>query len=342
LQIKIFVNDSNKNSGKLYLAGFKRRPMKEKGVILFIAVLTILSSCSNDDEVSVVSAPPRSMAEVEAENDATIIEYLQTHYYNYEEFENPDPDFNYKIVLDTIAGLTEDKIPLIDQVSSMIITVSSETFFLDEDETVDNTLYYLAARPGTGGSPTVADSTLVTFEGQLLSGEVFDGNTTYTWQYMPFFLRGYAAGISNFNVGGEIISNPDGTTEITGSGIGLMFLPSGLAYFNNPPQGSGIDPYEVLVFQVNTGLYIENTDFDNDGVPSIIEDLNSNGNLSDDNTDESQELASGLGFVPNHLDVDDDQDGTLTRDEIVIDNQGNIFFPDADGDGIPDYLDADS
>lgn len=316
--------------------------MKEKGVILFIAVLTILSSCNNDDEVSVVSAPPRSMAEVEAENDATIREYLQTHYYNYEEFENPDPDFNYKIVLDTIAGLTEDKIPLIDQVSSMTISVSSESFFLDVDETVDHTLYYVAARPGTAGSPTVADSTLVKFEGQLLSGEIFDGNSTYTWQYLPFFLRGYAAGISNFNVGEEIISNPDGTSEIVGSGIGLMFLPSGLAYFNNPPLGSGIGAYEVLVFQVNTGLYVENTDYDNDGVPSMIEDLNSNGNLSDDNTDESQELSSGLGFVPNHLDVDDDQDGTLTRDEIVIDNQGNISFPDADGDGIPDYLDADS
>ncbi len=143
--------------------------MKEKGVILFIAVLTILSSCNNDDEVNAVAAPPRSMAEVEAENDATIIEYLQTHYYNYEEFENPAPDFNYEIVLDTIAGLTEDKIPLIDQVSSMTIPVSSETFFLDEDETVDNTLYYVAARVGTGGSPTVSDSTLVKFQGQSLN-----------------------------------------------------------------------------------------------------------------------------------------------------------------------------
>ncbi len=73
-----------------------------------------------------------------------------------------------------------------------------------------------------------------------------------------------------------------------------------------------------------------------------MEDLNNNGNLSDDNTDESVELSSGFGFLPNHLDVDDDQDGTLTRDEIVIDNEGNISFPDSDGDGTPDYLDADS
>ena len=62
--------------------------MKEKGVILFIAVFVIISSCNNDDSTNVEVIPPRPLAEVEAENDATIIEYLKTHYYNYEEFEN--------------------------------------------------------------------------------------------------------------------------------------------------------------------------------------------------------------------------------------------------------------
>lgn len=326
----------------MYLAGFKRGSMKEKGVLLFIAVLSILSACNKDDSQDIVIVPPRALAEVEAENDATIQEYLQTHYYNYEEFENPPADFNYKIVLDTITSETKDKIRLIDQVSTMTIPVSSETFNLDDDVIINHKLYYLAAREGIGESPTVGDSTLIAYEGQLLTGDVFDGNSTYTWQYLPFFLRGYAAGVSNFNVGGDVISNPDGTVEIVGSGIGIMFLPSGLAYYNNPPLGSGISNYDPLVFQVNTGLFIKNTDYDNDGIPSIMEDLNNDGNLSNDNTDESAELASGFGFVANHLDRDDDQDGTLTRDEIVIDSEGNISFPDSDGDGTPDYLDADS
>lgn len=316
--------------------------MKEKGVLLFIAVLVIISSCSDDDSTDVQIVPPRPLAEVEAENDADIREYLQTHYYNYEEFESPPADFNYKIVLDTITGPTKDKIPLIDQVSTMVIPVSSETFNLDEDVTVDHTLYYLAAREGIGASPTVGDSTFVAYEGQLLSGDVFDSNITYTWQYLPFFLRGYAAGVSNFNVGGEVISNPDGTIDITESGIGVMFIPSGLAYYDNPPLSSGIQNYDILVFQVDTGLFIESTDYDNDGIPSIMEDLNNNGNLSDDNSDESVELSSGFGFIPDHLDIDDDQDGILTRDEIVIDNEGNISFPDSDGDGTPDYRDPDS
>ena len=316
--------------------------MKEKGVLLFIALLAILSSCSSDDSSDVIVVPPRPLAEVEAENDADIREYLQTHYYNYEEFESPPADFNFKIVLDTITGDTKDKIPLIDQVSTMTIAVSSETFNLDEDVTVDHTLYYLAAREGIGESPTVGDSTFVAYEGQLLSGEIFDSNITYTWQYLPFFLRGYAAGVSQFKVGGEVISNIDGTVDITGSGIGLMLIPSGLAYFDNPPLGSGIFNYDILVFQVDTGLFIESTDYDNDGIPSFMEDLNNNGNLSDDNTDESVELSSGFGFIPDHLDIDDDQDGILTRDEIIIDNAGNISFPDSDGDGTPDYRDPDS
>ena len=316
--------------------------MKEKGVLLFIALLAIISSCSSDDSSDVIVVPPRPLAEVEAENDADIREYLQTHYYNYEEFESPPADFNFKIVLDTITGDTKDKIPLIDQVSTMTIAVSSETFNLDEDVTVDHTLYYLAAREGIGESPTVGDSTLVAYEGQLLSGEIFDSNITYTWQYLPFFLRGYAAGVSQFKVGGEVISNIDGTVDITGSGIGLMLIPSGLAYFDNPPLGSGIFNYDILVFQVDTGLFIESTDYDNDGIPSFMEDLNNNGNLSDDNSDESVELSSGFGFIPDHLDIDDDQDGILTRDEIVIDNAGNISFPDSDGDGTPDYRDPDS
>jgi len=115
-----------------------------------------------------------------------------------------------------------------------------------------------------------------------------------------------------------------------------------LAYFDNPPLGSGIFNYDILVFQVDTGLFIESTDYDNDGIPSFMEDLNNNGNLSDDNSDESVELSSGFGFIPDHLDIDDDQDGILTRDEIVIDNAGNISFPDSDGDGTPDYRDPDS
>ena len=44
--------------------------------------------------------------------------------------------------------------------------------------------------------------------------------------------------------------------------------------------------------------------------------------------------------VPNFVDVDDDGDGILTKDEDT-NNDGDLTNDDSDGDGIPDYLDTD-
>ncbi|MGC1514515.1 MAG: hypothetical protein WA810_02980, partial [Maribacter sp.] len=69
-------------------------------------------------------------------------------------------------------------------------------------------------------------------------------------------------------------------------------------------------------------------------VPSILEDLNGDGNLFNDNTD-------GVDG-PNYLDADDDNDFIPTIDEINRDAEGNfVSFRDTDGDGIPDHLDND-
>ncbi len=59
---------------------------------------------------------------------------------------------------------------------------------------------------------------------------------------------------------------------------------------------------------------------DNDGVEELNHDLN-----SDDDD------------IPNYIDIDDDNDGILTADEINDDGSIN----DTDGDQIPNYLDAD-
>lgn len=80
---------------------------------------------------------------------------------------------------------------------------------------------------------------------------------------------------------------------------------------------------------------------DNDDVPAEREDLNGNGDLSDDDSD-------GDG-IPNFLDTDDDNDNVLTRDEEleadaedenVIDIDG-VLYVDTDNDGIPNFLDND-
>ncbi|MCX2720086.1 FKBP-type peptidyl-prolyl cis-trans isomerase [Lentiprolixibacter aurantiacus] len=307
-----------------------------------VALVAVLFSCNNDDDGNFSVAPPRLLSEVATEDAAALQEYLSTHFYNYEDFENPPADFDYRIVLDTIAGENTDKIALIDrpELKSVTVTIESEDFGLDAGETVDHTMYYLSAREGVGGTPTRADSTFLKYEGSLLNGSVFDATSTHVWQYLPFTLRGYREGVSKFKTGDDIIVNPDGTTAISNAGVGVMFIPSGLGYFNTIING--IPSYSPLIFKIEVGLYVENTDYDNDGIPSILEDLDGDGDVTNDNTDVEQERNFRLLELANHVDSDDDQDGTPTRDEIIIDEFGNLTFPDGDGDGIPDYLDRDN
>ncbi len=307
-------------------------------VVLFV-FLCVLWSCNDDDDVTAPAPdPPRALSEVLAEDEVKIQEYLKSHYYNYAEFQNPPEDFDYKIKLQVIPEGNMDTIALIDQVQSKTTNVSSG---IEGGEVeVPHTYYYLVAREGAGEFPTIADSTFVTYVGTLLDDTRFDGIDNYTWQYLPFFLRGYAAGISNMKAGGEILTNVDGTYSITETGIGMVVMPSGLAYFNSSPS-SIIPPYSPLVFTLDVGTIAENTDYDRDGVPSILEDVNNDGNVNNDNTD-GDFISQGVpGF--NHRDPDDDNDGTPTRDEIELDALGNfVSFRDSDGDGIWDHLDTDS
>ncbi len=77
------------------------------------------------------------------------------------------------------------------------------------------------------------------------------------------------------------------------------------------------------------------TEDDKDGVSAILEDINGNGDLTDDDTD-------GDG-IPNYLDADDDGDNILTKDEKPDPNANGLLddAQDSDNDGIADYLDAD-
>jgi hypothetical protein len=59
---------------------------------IFIAVFAV--SCDKDDDgPNVEPIPPRDRAEQEIDDQVALQEYLDTHFYNYEEFENPPADF---------------------------------------------------------------------------------------------------------------------------------------------------------------------------------------------------------------------------------------------------------
>ncbi|TXN34329.1 hypothetical protein FVB32_17545 [Flagellimonas hymeniacidonis] len=311
------------------------------GLFLSLLFTVLLISCKNDDDVDVQSVPPRLLAEVSPENDAEIVEFLETHFYNYEEFASPPADFDYKIKIDTIAGANADKAPLANFIKDTTINVSSSQLALSEEENdISHKLYYLIAREGEGVQPTVADSTLLRYEGMLLDGEKFDASTSFLWQELPFFLRGYATGITKLKSGTSdgLVVNGDGTVSYTNSGVGMVIMPSGLGYFSGTGPTGGIPRYANLIFSVEVGRVIVETDSDNDGVPSILEDRNGNGFMFDDNTDSDVEPANGA--FADFQDGDDDGDGVSTRNEIS-DEDGNIILPYPSTGGIADYLNPD-
>ncbi|MBC9796934.1 FKBP-type peptidyl-prolyl cis-trans isomerase [Sinomicrobium weinanense] len=225
--------------------------------LIAAGALAFLSSCNNDDDGGRIEI--RDPAEVKAENDSDIREYLSTHFYNYEEFQAAadadSTDFDFKIVIDTIAGENSDKIPLMEQVEEKTVAVE-----ISETETLDHTLYYLVARQGDSIAPKRIDSTLVRYKGFLLNDVVFDRNENIpVWFKLKDITdagfgqagRGFAEFMPELNSGGKIeINEEDGTYSISGGyGVGMVFMPSGLGYYFRG-QGS-IPPYAPIAFTID-------------------------------------------------------------------------------------------
>jgi len=317
--------------------------MRINKLLLICLTAFLVFSCDNDDDNTAEITPPRDRGEVAIENDQALLDYLSTHFYNYEEFESPSADFDYKIQFDTIAGENVDKTPIIESDKLITKTVNNQG--------VDQQLYILKVREGAGEKPKFTDSTYVTYQGELLNEDVFDRQlVTPVWFNLSGYVvrnangqlvgvgtsirKGFSEGLLEFAAASGFEVKSDNTIDWTNDyGIGAIFMPSGLGYFNNPPALSLIPQYAPLIFKVNM-FRVNEADHDRDGILSYLEDLDGDGDIFNDDTD-----GDGL---PNHSDIDDDGDGTPTRNEIEIDPEtGEITFIDTDNDGTPDYLDPD-
>lgn len=298
------------------------------GFILFSILFISTVSCKKDDDDLPPPIPPRERGPEAARAQQEIETFLDTHFYNYEDF-MADPD-NFKMVIDTIAGENAGKIPLRQQVTSKEV---KDLY----DSSVVYKLYYLVVREGAGDKPHFSDFTTNTYEGRTLTLELFDNAVTPVRfglvddKTSPGVIRGLQQALIEFRGAASTTSNPDGTLSFEDYGIGAVFVPSGLGYFQYPPSATSVfGAYEQLIFTFEL-FSREIADHDGDGIPSYMEDLNNNQNLMDDDTD-------GNG-VPNYLDTDDDGDRRLTQDEIIVNDDGSLEFPDKNGNGIPDYLD---
>jgi len=280
--------------------------MKFRNLFFILAIALAVFSCKKDDDDSSTNFDAAAQSIID---DEVLIEYLKTHYLVEENGG-----------LDTI---TNGETPLMEQVEIQEITKNDILY----------KLYYLVEEVGVGSVGSKLDSVFVDYTGMLLDSTVFDSRKA-TWFDLTSIL--YGGGASGFAYGmeklktGEKIIYEDEYFEYNNAGKGIFFLPSGLGY-QNFGQGT-IQPNDPLIFQIKLNA-VNKSDHDNDGILSENEDLNNDGDLSNDDTD-------GDGS-PNFVDADDDGDGILTIDEDANED-GDPTNDDTDGDGIPDYLDKDN
>ena len=249
---------------------------------IFIPLLTVvvlMSACKKEEEV----VQQRDVQEQAIEDSQTIEAFLESHYYNYEDFQ--DPDFKDAIVFDTLSGNNSTKTPLINQVIKKIISVKTS-----DGSFVDHNLYYLVAREGVGASPSSVDSTYLSYEGLLTNKFVFDSSTSPVWFDLTQVVRGFREAMPNFKAG-EYTVNEDNTIAFSGYGQGAFFIPSGLGYFSS--TAGSIPAYSPLIFKVNL-FVINETDHDGDGIPSSQEYDNDGDGVQDD--------TDGDG-IPDYLDA---------------------------------------
>jgi hypothetical protein len=264
-------------------------------IVLVLSLFTGFYSCQNDDSSS--ATPDRPYGEVYLEDIEEIEDFLHTHY----------------ATIDSEYNVTFTQIP--EGGSQLSVWDMPELVRDFEVELHDITykVYYLNLREGSGENITRVDSSFVSYKGFSFAKTTVDAVDTYTqtvfdskqnpvWLSLDEVIRGWAEVIPKFKTG-TFSSQVDGTISFDNFGTGVMFLPSGLAYFSSGTLT--IPSYAPLVFSFKLHN-LRRRDHDRDGILSMHE---YGPNFVDDAIDTDGDER------PDYIDVDDDADGVLTKTE---------------------------
>lgn len=121
--------------------------------------------------------------------------------------------------------------------------IAAGSEFLEENAQNDDVmvtesgLQYRVIEEGTGAQPTAENEVEVHYRGTLISGEEFDSSHS----------RGQTA---TFPLNRVIPGWTEGLQLMREGATYEFFVPAELAYGNNPPPGSPIQPGSVLIFEV--------------------------------------------------------------------------------------------
>ena len=318
--------------------------MKFKLNILLITILLVGFSCGDDDDDGVVEIPEADRTEQQVIDNDSLVSFLQSHYVDESLIINNSTILFNEIEINQLPENGE--LPNPDQNSLLIdiVETMTTTYFDVEYE------YYILKinQGGSENSPNFSDKVRVSYEGALTDGSVFDSSSTPVDFDLTSTIAGWGRVLPEYNNAEDFTVNSDGTVTYNNPGIGIMFLPSGLGYYS--AAAGSVPVYSNLIFKFKV-FQSEVNDHDFDNVPSHLEDLNADYDLTNDDTDDDT--------FADFVDSDDDNDGTLTIDEdlepdtdLIVDRDGDgdptndigdgdPTNDDTDGDGIPNYLDTD-
>jgi FKBP-type peptidyl-prolyl cis-trans isomerase FkpA len=311
--------------------------------ILLIATIGIVS-CSKDKNDDVPVTPPRDYETQYKEDIVAIENYLRTH--SITVTNQPGETIDQDVKIDVIpTGGTE---------LSIWSYLNSATFpkLLSRNVSLHGItykLYYLVIREGIkdvsgvgGESPSNVDAVFTAYKGTLLDGTVFDSSDNGQAQWnldgltahdggFPV-ITGWSEAFPKFKTG-QLTSKDNGTVSYTNFGSGMMFIPSGLGYYNK--ADTKIPAYSPLVFSVK--LYsVKRFDHDGDGIPSYQEDVDPkhDGYMYTFAKDVENLDDTDKDGIPDFRDFDDDGDDYATRGEIK-DADGKYYefdkIPDCSG-----------
>jgi len=307
--------------------------------LYFLALVTVFVSCEKDDDDSTIIIQEEDRTEQQIKDDSTLVDYLEHHYFNSSFFESGS---NHKYSDIIVTKLPQDDegnyldMPDPDQNTLLIDVVETyETEFLE----TDYKYYVLRLNQGEGDAPNFSDEVRVRYEGSSVVNEnVFDSRITP--EDLPMVgngfttfgtIRAWQLVMPTFNSALDFSIN-NGIVNYNNFGLGIMFVPSGLAYFSGTNTGAS---YDNLIFKFEL-LQYEQIDHDSDGVPTYLEDLDGDLDVINDDTDEDN--------FPNYIDLDDDGDDVLTFDELISktyteDDDMIPFMSEADAQ---DYFDTNA
>lgn len=288
---------------------------------LVLACITLgLFSCKKDDNSSKIVK--RDYAEVYAKDIKSIESFLKSHKITV----NGANDISYSQATNGTIWDQPDYVLKSIELTNDSRSNDSKTKYTTSGETDDKVIYkvyYLVINEGGGNSPVSYDDVYTNYSAYTLENKLVDKNNIGFWSSFPNQGNGsYAEVISGFRqilsqikTAESISVNPDGSYTATNPGRVVVFLPSGLGYFNHAQNN--ISAYTPLIFDI-TLLSLKEIDHDNDGILTKYEDVDGDGNIWNDDTDGDRK--------PNFLDSDDDADGKLTREEITYTIDGQQFL----------------